>query len=348
MFETLRGNEQVKELLRGLVSKGRIPQSLLFVGPDGVGKKLFALELAKTLVCTNLDRGFPCSECSACRRSVQFSLPKSEKKEDSVRVFFSEHPDVGMLVPNKNTIYVDAIRALAEEANYRPYEGRARVFIIDDAEKLGLTQKAAANALLKTLEEPASTTHLILITSRPSALLQTIHSRCQKLRFSGVPESEIAELLLESGEISSGDSALAAKVAHGSISAALAFDAESYRELRSRFFEVVNDSIADGGFRNAHRLSEVISTLKDRDGYTGAVEVFETLLRDLFLILSEAEDRITNVDLKQELKELAGRLRRNQVAGWIEEFESLKSRLRFNLNKRVAADALFVKMGGVG
>ena len=347
MFEELRGNEQVKSMLARVVTQGRVPQSLLFSGPDGVGKKLFALELAKALVCNSLKNGGPCGTCSACVRSEKFKLPKSEKKEDYLQVFFSEHPDVGMLVPNKNTIYVDAIRALAEEANYRPFEASSRVFIIDQAEKLGLTQKAAANALLKTLEEPPPTTHLILVTSRPSAILQTIHSRCHKLRFSGVSESEIVELLKSSKEMPSEDTALAAKVADGSIALALSFDVDSYKELRGRILEVVHDAIEIRGFRSAHLLSERMSTLKERDGYSKALEVVEILVRDLFLILSRNPEGITNIDIKEDLMALAKNAKRNQVAYWLEEIEGLKSRLRFNLNKRVAADALFVKMGGM-
>jgi len=180
-----------------MVSEKRVPQALIFAGRDGIGKKCFALEIARSFVCTARIEGMPCNECPACVRSNQFNLPTSGKKSDYEQVYFSGHPDIGMIVPNKNAIYIDAVRDLEAEAHFLPYEGRARVFILDEAEKLGLSQKNAANALLKTLEEPPPTTHIILITSKPSTILQTINSRCQTIRFSPVSDKEIIVAIQE-------------------------------------------------------------------------------------------------------------------------------------------------------
>lgn len=344
MFEDLKGNDEVKKLLKRVVSAGRTPQALIFAGPDGIGKKQFALKAAKSFVCVSLSEGLPCGKCSACIRSSEFKLPTSGKKEDYEQVYFSSHPDIGMVVPNKNSIYINAIRDLAAEANFRPYEGRARVFVIDEAEKLGLNQKHAANALLKTLEEPASTTYIFLITSKPSSLLQTIHSRCQMLRFSPVSSGEIVKHLLASQELSTLDAELAAKAAKGSIGRALRIDAEDYRNRRARLLEALRGLASRKGIPDALRVSNEISTQKGPDDFRESIELIESVVRDLLLLQRGSGENLSHPDLINELSELASVVGRDGPPLWIDEIEDLKSNLRFNLNKKIAADGIFVKI----
>ena len=103
----------------------------------------------------------------------------------------------GLLIPFNKNILVDAVRDLEREAYFRPFEAPARVFIIEDADKMN---DAASNALLKTLEEPASTSYIFLISSRPDSMLQTIQSRCQVIRFACLEAREIEEYLLKTGK----------------------------------------------------------------------------------------------------------------------------------------------------
>ena len=133
----------------------------------------------------------------------KFTFPKpDDKKEEFERVFFSQHSDIGTVIPCRNNVLVGSIRDLEKEANYRPYESKARFFIIDDADKMN---DAASNALLKTLEEPQITTYIFLITSRPYALLTTILSRCQILRFAPISANEIKTHLLETKQFAPDD-----------------------------------------------------------------------------------------------------------------------------------------------
>ena len=150
MFDSLIGNATAKRQLERLLSAERIPNALLFAGPDGVGKKLFAFEVARGFVCRQPDEHKPCGNCFACMRVGEIPVPRADKGEEYDRVFFGSHSDVGLVVPYKRNLRVGSIRALETEANYRPYEARARFFIVDDADKMN---DAAANALLKTLEE---------------------------------------------------------------------------------------------------------------------------------------------------------------------------------------------------
>jgi DNA polymerase-3 subunit delta' len=346
MFEKLKGNEKAKQLLRRLASEGRIPQSLIFSGRDGIGKRLFALEVACALVCVSLKSGLPCGTCSACSRVFSFKIPTSGKKEHYEKVIPTDHPDVGLIVPNKNTIYINAIRRLADEANFLPYEARRRVYIIDEAEKLGLTQKAAANALLKTLEEPAPTTHIILITSTPAALLRTIRSRCQSIRFAPISDNDIGVYLTDHIDLNSADAGLAASLSKGSLADAISIDLAEYKGRRSRLMEVVETSVRGRGLANALKVSEEIAVQKDIRGYQKSLDVLEGLIRDLILIKSGHADDATNMDLVHAMTMLIENVPLATLMSWVEEIESLKSSLRFNVNKKVSADALFVKMAG--
>src|SRR5262249_30066182 len=194
MFSSLIGNEEVKQSLRRLLESGRVPGSLLFTGEEGIGKKLFALELAKALNCRNRAGVEACDECPSCRRISNSTFPSfGNADDDKERMIWSEHADIAVVRPHKQIIRVKPMRELEREANFRPFEGVARVFIIEDADYMN---DQAANALLKTLEEPPATTHLVLTTTNPTALLPTIRSRCQVIGFAPVAAEQIEKFLI--------------------------------------------------------------------------------------------------------------------------------------------------------
>src|SRR5207237_2877419 len=120
--------------------------------------------------------------------------PCTSDDDNKERMIWSEHADVAMVRPHKQIIRVKAMRELEREANFRPFEGAARIFIVEDADTMN---DQAANALLKTLEEPQPTTHLVLTTSNPTALLATIRSRCQIIRFAPIDATEVENFLVE-------------------------------------------------------------------------------------------------------------------------------------------------------
>src|SRR5713101_4993537 len=238
MFSTLIGNDQVKESLRRLLVGGRVPGSLLFTGEEGIGKKLFALDLAKALNCRNRQGVEGCDECSSCKRISRSTFPPfGNADDDKERLIWSEHADVAMARPYKNIIRVPVMRELEREANFRPFEGAARVFIVADAATMN---DHAASALLKTLEEPEPTSHLILTTSNPTALLATIRSRCQIIRFGPIPAEEIEQFLINEKKMPAGAAAVLARTSMGSIGRALAADVEDYRERRNEMLSVLN------------------------------------------------------------------------------------------------------------
>jgi DNA polymerase III subunit delta' len=209
-----------------------------FEGPEGVGKERAAFALAQSLVCEQGPQG--CGECSACRRAIRLS-------EDDPHV--PQHPDVVLLgrgvyppallgATSRETtaIGVEQVRRLVlARVGFPPHEGRALVFIVRNAEELSLP---AANALLKTLEEPPQRLHFILLTSQPNRLMDTIRSRTQAVRFGPLAEGIIERILEERGlprEL--------ARLAGGSASAALGLSDEDASRARADFVRAAIEAI---------------------------------------------------------------------------------------------------------
>jgi DNA polymerase-3 subunit delta' len=342
MFSTLIGNDRGKEALRRMLEARRVPGALLFAGEEGVGKRRFALELAKALNCRTPVGVEACGHCPACVRAEEFEFPSSEDKDAHKKIIWSAHPDIGMAISYKRAILVDAMRDLEREANFRPYEGAARIFLIEEADKLN---EASSNALLKTLEEPPATSHIILITSRPAALLPTIRSRCQTLRFSPLKPAEIEAHLLKTKKISREDARLLARVAAGSVGRALGTDLEEYREQRDEMLGVLNALVLTNDRVSLLRASEEITDAKRKDEYEPRLDVLETLIRDVWsLALQAAPERVVNEDIRPQLEKIAARVEGRRAARWITEIERHRERLDVNINRKVATDALFLAM----
>ncbi|OLE54491.1 MAG: hypothetical protein AUG51_07840 [Acidobacteria bacterium 13_1_20CM_3_53_8] len=342
MFSTLVGNERVKEVLRRMLEARRVAGALLFAGEEGVGKRRFALEFAKSLNCRTPVGREACGHCSACVRAEEFVFPPSDDKDAHKKIIWSAHADIGMAISYKRAILVDAMRDLEREANFRPFEGSARVFLIEEADKLN---EASSNALLKTLEEPPSTSHIILITARPAALLPTVRSRCQTVRFSPLAPSEIEAHLLKTKKFSKEDARLLARVAHGSVGRALGTDLEEYREQRNAMLDVLSALVLRGDRASLLRASEDITDAKRKDEYEPRLDVLETLIRDVWsLALGCTPERVVNADVLEQLEKLAARVESQRAARWIREIERHRERLDVNINRKVATDALFLAM----
>src|SRR5438270_13191949 len=282
MFSRLIGNEEVKSALRHLLTSGRMPGSLLFTGEEGIGKKLFALELAKALNCRNRVGVEACDECSSCRRIANSTFPPFSSPDDNKeRLIWSEHGDVAMVRPYKQIIRVGPMRELEREANFRPFEGAARVFIVEDAEYMNDT---AANALLKTLEEPPPTSHLILTTSNPTALLATIRSRCQTIRFAPIAADQVEKFLIEQKHLPAEDARLLARTAQGSIGRALSGDVETYRERRDTMLGVLRALTLTNDRVQLLRSAEALAAAKDRHEYEQRLNALEILIRDAWAL----------------------------------------------------------------
>jgi DNA polymerase III subunit delta' len=242
LLAALRSQDAAVATLRRAIANGRVHHAYLFEGADGVGKELAAFGLAQALECERRPDGESdaCGVCSACDRVI----PKNG---------LSRHPDVvvlerglyepaqiGRRTPETQDISIDQVRTLVlARAAFPPHEGRAKVFIVRRAEELSIS---AANALLKTLEEPNARTHFILLTTQPDALLQTIRSRTLRLRFASLSDQAITEILETQGE--TGDTSAIVALAEGSAARAISLLNPDERAEREAFVDKATRAIA--------------------------------------------------------------------------------------------------------
>jgi DNA polymerase-3 subunit delta' len=343
MFDSLIGNDRAKDVLRRMLRQGRVPGALLFAGEEGLGKKLFALELARAFNCVRKVGVEGCGKCPACARIAQFEFPSSDDRDAHKKVIWSGHRDVGQLVPYSRNTLVDAVRDLNEESNYRPFEGAARVFVVAEAETLN---PAASNALLKTLEEAPATTRLVLVTSRPSALLPTIRSRCQTIRFAPVPTAALEQFLAKTRKRAGEEARLAAHIAGGRPGVALGINLDAYRARRDAMLSVL-EALASPRPDRARllRAAEELGDAKNKNEYEPRLDVLEALVRDLWLLqLDPATERLVNYDLRERLARLTSAVGAADPPRWLALVEELRTQLAVNVNRRVASDALFLSM----
>ena len=343
MFENIVGNSSVKAILARLAGGGRIPHSLLFTGDEGIGKKQFALELARSIVCRNPINGEPCGICPSCERVGKFAFPRPDADIDEFKkVIYSAHPDVATVIPRNRNILVDAIRDLEREANFLPFEAKARVFIVDDAEKMN---DAASNALLKTLEEPPPTAYLFLLTSRPDSLLATIRSRCQLVRFAPVAAAEIESFLSKEKGMSGPDASLAARLARGSVGRAASLDLKKLKPQRELMLGVLRAILKDGDSRALLRIGEKMNDAAHKDQYEDNLDILEALIRDTWLLLvGEDRQMLVNIDLLDELVSLSENTDAKHLASWLREIETMREGLIVSINRKIAIDALFMEL----
>jgi DNA polymerase-3 subunit delta' len=342
MFHSLTGNDRVKDVLRRMLSSGRLPGALLFVGEEGIGKKLFALEVARALNCRTPINGEGCGSCPVCRRIHHLNYPTSSDRDDWIPMIWTNHPDVGMVVAPRRVLRVEQMRQIESEANFRPLEGKARVFIIDEAEKLN---DASANALLKVLEEPPSTSHLILITSRPAMLLPTILSRCQTIRFSPLTPAEIESYLTSQEKADVSSAGLRARAAAGSISRALSGDLDRFTSQRKAMLVVLDALVVSNNLAQLLRSAEQLNEAQYKDEFEERLDVLETLIRDAWMLsLGSKREQLVNEDLYKDLELLSRKIDPAKAAAWILEIEDMREQLLVNINRKSATDALFVTM----
>jgi DNA polymerase-3 subunit delta' len=281
--------------------------------------------------------------CASCERIAKLNYPEREDADEWTQIIWTNHPDVGLVVAPKRVLRVEQMRQIEKEANFRPFEGKARVFLIDEADKLN---DASANALLKVLEEPPGTSHLILITARPAMLLPTILSRCQMIRFAPLAPAEIESYLL-ANKADSKTAKLRARAAGGSIGRALANDLVTFTSQRKAMLGVLNALVMTNDRAQLLRSAEQLNEAQYKDEFEERLDVLETLIRDAWMLsLGVKADLLVNADLLSDLEAVSKKLDPSRAADWILQIEDLREALIVNINRKVTTDSLFLTMAG--
>jgi DNA polymerase III subunit delta' len=341
MFDELIGNSRVKAVLKRMLVSDRLPGAMLFTGEEGIGKKLFALEIARALNCRTPKDHEACGVCSSCVRIRKLNYPTRDDADEWTQIIWTDHPDVGLVVAPKRVLRVEQMRQIEKEANFRPFEGKARVFLIDEADKLN---DASANALLKVLEEPPRTSHLILITARPAMLLPTILSRCQMIRFSPLMPAEIESHLVKT-DLDPKTARLRARAAGGSMGRALSGDLVTFTSQRKAMLKVLSALVLSNDRVQLLRSAEQLNEAQYKDEFEERLDVLETLIRDAWMLsLGVDSSRIVNEDLSAELKEIAQKMDPGRAGDWILQIEDLREQLIVNVNRKITTDSLFLVM----
>ena len=335
-FRDFMGHRRLLGLLSRAVARDTLPPSLVFSGPDGVGKQSIAVALAQAVNCSEpvsavrLEQD-ACGECSSC-----------------VRIVRKTHADVLTLVPGQTgTIKIDQVREIIERTAYKPFEGRRRVVIIDNAD---LLVPAAQNALLKTLEEPPPTSIMILVSSRPDVLLPTVRSRCQCLRFGRLSSPEIVSVLQRDTGCSETEATAVAVMADGRLSRALQEQAGEFAEARQVATHVLQNLANDSGpkhkFDTARALvSQGGNRTVDRNDLNRRLQALVSLLRDVQLLSTRADkSQLVNTDLSQDLEDLTRVFNGDRISrAFLSTVQALRA-LERNASTKLVADWIVFKI----
>ncbi|HUI81639.1 MAG TPA: AAA family ATPase [Bryobacteraceae bacterium] len=338
MFENFWGNPGVVRALEQMVARGRLAQTLLFSGPEGVGKATLARRLGAQLLghaelIERDDLSLPDNLETVADRE---RWPAEKRNENPL--LFATHPDFVTFAPDGplRQISIQQTRHLKELAQYLPHKGSRRIFLIDHVDR---ANDQAANSLLKTLEEPPP--HLILIMTAENAydLLPTIRSRAVPFAFAPLQREEMSKFV-EARKLEEAERRIA--LAAGSPGLAVSLDLETYDKRRSAMLALLKTAAGVAPFATWLPVSETIGRSKNEklDFY---LAVLYGLLRDL-LVLREGGGEIRNQDIHRELEILAGKLQFPWIRKAVAQADELAELVRRNIQKTIALDALIVEL----
>src|SRR5712692_4784976 len=354
MFETFLGNSLLVSSIRQLLRENRLPQTLLFAGPAGVGKAALARRIAAAFHC---QRGgpAPCGQCPSCRRILEadLSLPAyrrlfeerarmpPEKRRDTPLVV-STHPDFLIFPPDGplQQISIEQVRRLKEYAQFASAQGRRRLFLVDRADRI---DPAAANSLLKTLEEPPPHLTLVLTAENASALLPTIQSRCVPFYFAPLGAEEMERFLDSRQEIAPAARAKLRAWAQGSPGRALSIDIPTYEQRREAMLSLLRTR-AGAPFGDLLRHTETLGRSRQETLEVQLATLYD-LLYDL-LHLKHGVAPIINEDIRQELASLASRVDFEWLEAAAGRVDALEGLARRNIQKQIALEAFAITTGG--
>ncbi len=321
-FSEIIGHEQAIAQLQGAIRAGRVAHAYLIEGDPGTGKRLIADAFAQTLQCEK-NRDDACGECRSCHQAMGHN-----------------HPDIISLMHEKpQLISIDEIRdGIANDIQILPYNGKYKIYIIEDAQKMN---PAAQNALLKTLEEPPEYAVIILLTPNAEALLETIRSRCVRIQLKSVPDEKILQYLMEHLHIPDYQARLCLAFARGSIGRAM--------ELASSadFAQIRTTALMITARAKEMDLTGLAQVVKDMGQYKLGIQDFLDILaiwyRDvLYFKATRSADALV---FRDQLPRISATARTSSYEGIetiLQAIETAKDRLNANVSFDLTLELLFM------
>jgi len=367
-FNDFLGNSTAIEHLRTAIAAGRLPHSLILSGPSGAGKYTLALMLAMAVECERQPRDLwsngqsLASFCGVCHNCTRIASAanledevdkavaareelKTEADRKDTRVLVQPHPDVLIVPPDPPQLLIKLgqIRTVIQRSHYLPNEAPRKIFILTAANMM----KEAANSLLKVLEEPPATVHIIILAENPGELLPTIRSRCATVRLGALPVEEIEMLLTDRRpDVPPKQRTLIARLAQGAAGKALSFELEAYTAARAdallflRNAAASNSGSAEPDHTALFKMTETYRAGAEGQQKTSALlRSLSLLLEDLLLLGAGTPELVRNTDLRPELERLNTAL----SFAWIESasrgLDQVQSGMRRNLLRSLSLDA---------
>jgi DNA polymerase III subunit delta' len=316
------GHQHILNLLRQTVAEGRPAHAYLFSGPEGIGKKLVAVQFSAMLNCPVLQDD-PSGSCPVCRR-----------------IYEEKHPDFIIEKPLRNMIRIDRVRFIQDFFRFAPVEAFFRIVVVDDAHTMN---RAAQNALLKTLEEPPTGRVLILVTSKPFLLLPTVRSRCRRIRFSPIRNDVMFEILQQQG-LDRENIPLIDAMSGGSVARALEISESYFLDFRRQMVELLADSQSIGIRRNLELSTEIS---KDRDRARESIEIALSWVRDLLAVKEGSPgSAVINSDLLDKIVFSAEHLSKEQLFSVYDELVKASELIEaeINVNRNLVIDVLLLRI----
>jgi DNA polymerase-3 subunit delta' len=326
MWNTI-GHDGVVGLLRRSLDEGRLAHAYMITGPRHLGKMALAVDLAMAVNCTGQER--PCGECTQCDR-ISRGL----------------HTDVKVVevdIDKGVTIKIDQVREMQREISLAPFEGASRVVIFDESERLS---EDAANALLKTLEEPPDQVLMLLLASDTGAVAPTLSSRCQLLELKRVSGATIVDALIRNNGVEAPLADQIARIARGRPGWAFraASDPEILENLSSKLEELEQIVAGDIEERFAHAAAIASAFGKDRVAGRGDLDMWLDWWRDLMLVKAGTPEFMTHVSRLEIMRAAAAKMTTAQIARAIAAIGETASLMERNVNSRLALEQLFLSL----
>lgn len=319
-FKDILGNDRVKKILRKAMQKNKVPNSMLFCGPEGVGKKSMALMVAKAMNCKR-KKDDACESCSSCSA-----------------INAKNFPDVIEILPEKNVVKIEQMRILRKLAYLKPMLGKKRIFIVPEAEKMS---EEAANSLLKILEEPPLFSYILLVTHNPFLIIPTIKSRCQVLNFSPVSREDIGKNLVEKG-FDEEKARILSLFVHGNLKQAMVLEWEEVKAKREQawqlFLSLIKKENIAGFLRNyAYSYRGLV-----KEEWKQIMQILSSFCRDLILLQEKSDVRLLmNPDYEEQLRKTESLLSSEDLINFLTKIDYAVYGLEKNLNMNLLVSSFF-------